>query len=243
MSNPRNIMFIDIETVPQTASFEELSEEFQSLWEDKFELLQRRMPEKYGIETTPAEGFSSNAGIYAEFGRIICICVGYIQLKEGEMFLRTKSLADKDEKQLLQDFIEIVNRFFTSNEHNFCGHNIKEFDIPYICRRMLIHGFQLPKPLQIHTKKPWEVNLIDTMDFWKFGDYKNFTSLRLLAAVLGIPTPKDDIDGSQVADVFYKADDLPRIAAYCQKDVVATTQVWLKLNSFPAIHSNNIVHT
>lgn len=236
------IMFIDIETVPQTAEFDELPQEMQHLWEDKFALLQRKTPEKYGLETSAAEGYATNAGIFAEFGRIVCISVGFIFYKDETMHFRTKSFADKNEENLLIEFSQLIHKFFTSAEHTFCGHNIKEFDIPYICRRMLINQLPLPKALQLNGKKPWEVNLLDTLDFWKFGDYKNYASLKLLTAVFGIPSPKDDIDGSQVAGVFYNEDNLPRIAAYCQKDVLATAQVWLRMNGLKSIDPENIQH-
>ncbi|MHB9056721.1 MAG: 3'-5' exonuclease [Paludibacteraceae bacterium] len=241
-SGLQKIMFIDIETVPQTGDFNELPEDMQHLWEEKFALLQRKTPEKYGVDLSAPEGYATGAGIYAEFGRIVCISVGFIFYKEEKMFFRTKSFADKNEYKLLSEFCELVNKFFTSGEHNFCGHNIKEFDIPYICRRILIHSLPLPKALQLNARKPWEVNLLDTLDFWKFGDYKNFASLKLLTAVFSIPTPKDDIDGSQVAGVFYKEDNLPRIAAYCQKDVLATAQVWLRMNGLESIAAENVQH-
>lgn len=236
----QKIMFIDIETVPQTAVFDELPEEMKHLWEDKYSLLQRKNPEKYGTETTAAEGYFTNAGIFAEFGRIVCISVGYIFYRSNVMHFRTKSFAGKDEKTLLSDFSELIIKNFPSRYDYFCGHNIKEFDIPYICRRMLIHRVPLPNALQLNGKKPWEVNLLDTLDFWKFGDYKNFASLKLLTAVFGIPTPKDDIDGSQVARVFYLEDDFPRITAYCQKDVQATAQVWLRMNGLETFNPENI---
>ncbi len=238
--NLQKILFIDIETVPQTGNFEELPVNLQELWEIKFEQLRKRMPEKYDDSATAESAFESSGGIYSEFGKIICISVGIITGQSHQPNLRITSFAGKEERELLQNFSELIHKFFTSSEHNFCGHNIKEFDIPYICRRMLVHGIALPKALQIHAKKPWEVNLLDTMDFWKFGDYKNFTSVRLLAAVLGIPTPKDDIDGSQVATVYYKENNLPRIITYCQKDVIATTQVWLRMNGFSLIETENV---
>lgn len=240
MNHLQKILFLDIETVPQVGTFDELSDELQELWKVKFEQLRKRMPEKYGEEVTAGNAFESSGGIYAEFGKIICISVGIIVGDSNQQILRITSFAGDDERELLQNFNELIHKFFTTNEHNFCGHNIKEFDIPFICRRMLIHGFQLPKALQINAKKPWEVNLMDTMDFWKFGDYKNFTSLKLLSTVLGIPTSKDDIDGSQVASVYYKEDNLPRIITYCQKDVLATTQVWLRMNGFPLIEPENV---
>lgn len=236
----RKIMFLDIETVPQTSDFTELSNELAHLWEDKFALIHKRMPEKYAEGTTAAEAFHTSAGIYSEFGKIVCISVGFIHLQNNEMHFRTKSFANDDEKQLLTDFTQLIIKFCTSKDHTLCGHNIKEFDIPYMCRRMLINGIVLPPIFQIAGKRPWEITFIDTMELWKFGDYKNYTSLKLLTAVFGIPTPKDDIDGSQVAQVYYKEKNLERIAIYCQKDVVATAQVFLRMNGLELIKKENI---
>jgi predicted PolB exonuclease-like 3'-5' exonuclease len=238
----QKIMFLDIETVPQTADYTELSSELAHLWEDKFNLIHKRMPEKYGEETTAADGFNSSAGIYSEFGKIVCISVGFIHFQGEEMHFRTKSFCGDNEKLLLNDFLQLIGKFCTTKEHTLCGHNIKEFDIPYICRRMLINGLTLPAIFQIAGKKPWEINFIDTLELWKFGDYKNYTALKLLTAVFGIPTPKDDIDGSQVAAVYYKEKNIKRIALYCQKDVVATAQVFLRLNSMDLIAETNIEH-
>ncbi|MBN2765288.1 MAG: 3'-5' exonuclease [Paludibacteraceae bacterium] len=234
------ILFLDIETVPSKAGFGELSEELAHLWEEKFNLIQKRMPEKYSDETTPADAFSQSAGIYSEFGKIVCISVGFIHFKGTEMFFRTKSFAGDDEAILLSDFATMIARFCISREHTLCGHNIKEFDIPYICRRMLINNIALPSILQISGKKPWEIQFIDTLELWKFGDYKNYTSLKLLTAVFGIPTPKDDIDGSQVASVYYDEKDIQRIALYCQKDVVATARVFLRMQALPFFSNDNV---
>lgn len=234
------IMFLDIETVPQTLDITGLTEELAHLWDDKFAMIHKRMPEKYAQETTAAEAFVNSAGIYAEFGKIVCISVGFIHFQENEMHFRTKSFANHDEKQLLRDFTHMLARFCQTKEHTLCGHNIKEFDIPYICRRMLINGLELPPILRISGKKPWEICFIDTLELWKFGDYKNYTSLKLLTAVFGIPTPKDDIDGSQVAQVYYKENDLARISTYCQKDVVATAQVFLRMNGMELIKAENV---
>ncbi len=236
----QRIMFLDIETVPQTSDFSELPADLAHLWEDKFNLIHKRMPEKYAEETTPAEGFNTSAGIYSEFGKIVCISVGFIFFQDNEMHFRTKSFCGDDEKQLLTDFSDLLTKFCTTREHTLCGHNIKEFDIPYICRRMLINSIKLPGILNISGKKPWEISFIDTLELWKFGDYKNYTALKLLTAVFGIPTPKDDIDGSQVAEVYYKEKDVNRIAVYCQKDVVATAQVFLRLNGMDLIKTDNI---
>jgi len=239
-SDLQKIMFLDIETVPQTAELSEIPAELAHLWEDKFRLIQKRMPEKYTDETTPAESYSNSAGIYAEFGKIVCISVGFIYYRGTEMCFRTKSFAGDNEKLILEDFAKLIFKFCTSKDHTLCGHNIKEFDIPYICRRMLINGVALPAILNISGKKPWEINFIDTLELWKFGDYKNYTSLKLLTAVFGIPTPKDDIDGSQVASVYYNEKNVNRIALYCQKDVLATAQVFLKLHAMQTINSQNV---
>lgn len=236
----QKIMFLDIETVPQTSDFSELPDDLAHLWEDKFNLIHKRMPEKYAEETTAAEGFNSSAGIYSEFGKIVCISVGFIFFQGETMHFRTKSFSGNDEKQILTEFTELIHKFCTTKEHTLCGHNIKEFDIPYICRRMLINGLKLPSILNIAGKKPWEISFIDTLELWKFGDYKNYTALKLLTAVFGIPTPKDDIDGSQVAEVYYKEKNVSRIALYCQKDVVATAQVFLRLNGMALINNDNI---
>src|ERR1035437_7747283 len=238
----QKIMFLDIETVPQTANFSELREELTHLWEDKFAMIHKRMPEKYTDETTAAEAFNNSAGIYSEFGKIVCISVGFIHLQGEEMHFRTKSFSGHDEKKILTDLSNLIAKFCTSKEQTLCGHNIKEFDIPYICRRMLINGLNLPKIFNIAGKKPWEMNFLDTLELWKFGDYKNYTALKLLTAVFGIPTPKDDIDGSHVAEVYYKENNLNRIATYCQKDVLATAQVFLRMNGFELIKDQNIEH-
>lgn len=236
----QKIMFLDIETVPLVADFSELSPEFAHLWEEKYSVLHKRMPEKYAEQTTAAEAFGSSAGIYSEFGRIVCISVGFIHFQGEAMHFRTKSFYGDDEKLLLSDFSALITRFCSSDEHTLCGHNIREFDIPYICRRMLINGLRLPAILNISGKKSWEVKFLDTLEMWKFGDYKNYTGLKVLTAVFGIPTPKDDIDGSQVAGVYYKEKNINRIALYCQKDVVATAQVYLRINGLELIDEANI---
>jgi len=233
------ILFLDIETVPQTAELNQLPYELQKLWEEKFEAQRRRMPDRYPADANAENSYTKDAGIYAEFGRIVCISVGYIYSNNGERSMRIKSFASDNEAQLLRDFATLLNKMITT-EHNLCGHNIKEFDIPYIARRMLINAIDLPDILNISAKKPWEVRFIDTLELWRFGDYKNYTSLKLLTAVFGIPTPKDDIDGSQVAGVYYKEKNLKRIATYCEKDVLATCQLYLRLSGLPLLEEKNI---
>lgn len=218
------IRFIDIETVPIVADYKELPENFQYLWDKKTQY-QRG-------EISAEEFFNERGGIMAEFGKIVCISIGSIEYKnDKELHFKLHSLYGDDEKDILTQFGKILQRRWETKEiTHLCAHNGKEFDIPYICRRMLIHQIPLPIPLQLHGKKPWENNhLLDTMELWKFGDSKNFTSLELLAAIFGIPTPKDDMDGSQVKKVYYQDKDLKRIAFYCEKDVLATAQVFLAL--------------
>ncbi len=232
---PDRILVLDIETVPQFVSFEELPELWKVLWTDK---ISKTMPENFSA----AEMYEQRAGIQAEFGKIICISTGYFYTdKGGRLCFRVKSYAGNDEQKLLEEFITAVHKFYkTMPDMHFAGHNIKEFDIPYISRRLLINGLSLPSFLQLSGKKPWETNLVDTMQLWKFGDYKNYTSLNLLANCLGIQTPKEGIDGSMVKDIYYKQKDLPRIVDYCQKDVVATAQIFLRLQQLPLLPNENI---
>ena len=236
------ILFLDIETVPQTASIDELSPEMKHLWEDKFAIIKARMPEKYSEEATADYGYQNGAGIYAEFAKIVCISVGVIYFKGSEKHIRTKSFAGHDEVKLLHDFALMASKFLVSAQHYVCGHNIKEFDIPFICRRMLVNGLTIPSARDVSGKKPWETSFIDTLELWKFGDFKNYTSLKLLTAIFGIPTPKDDIDGSQVASVYYNEKDVNRISLYCEKDVVATAQVYLRLCGEQTILPEHIEH-
>ncbi|MDR1678572.1 MAG: 3'-5' exonuclease [Prevotellaceae bacterium] len=230
------ILFLDIETVPQTAEFAQLPAELAQLWEEKAQMLQQRNPERYSAEQTAEDMFAS-AGIYAEFGKVVCISVGFVHYnRDKEMCLRTKSFCGDDERELLIEFSDLLRK----NNYMLCGHNIKEFDVPYLCRRMLVNGLPLPPVLRIAGKKPWEVQFLDTLELWKFGDYKNYTSLKLLTAIFGIPTPKDDIDGSQVAGVYYNDHDLRRIAVYCEKDVTATAQLLLRMCGKNLIEEKNI---
>ena len=229
-NNLDNILFLDIETVPSHAEYHQLSEEGKELWDLKSSSLNRYYATE---EIDPEEMYHKKSGIFAEFAKIICISVGYLKLGT-DTTLRIKSFSGDNEKDLLQSFASLLNKHFSnSNKDYLCGHNIKEFDIPFICRRMVIHGIEFPSLLDISNRKPWELHyLLDTMHMWKFGDFKNYTSLRLLAYSMGIPSPKDDIDGSQVASVYYDEGDLDRITRYCEKDVVTTARVFLKLTRF-----------
>ena len=215
------ILFFDIETVPLSYHFSDMDERGKELWDKKSKFLQ----ERDGL--TPEETYEK-AGIYAEFSKVVCISMGFITQKDGEEQVRIKSIFSKDEKELLQEFINLLDSYYSSPEYMLCAHNGKEFDIPFLCRRILINEMKLPFLLNIAGKKPWEIKHLDTMELWKFGDFKNYTSLNLLTYVFNIPTPKDDIDGSMVAKVFYEDDNLERIVTYCEKDVVATIQLFRK---------------
>ncbi|MDP4148222.1 MAG: ribonuclease H-like domain-containing protein [Bacteroidota bacterium] len=228
------ILFIDIETVSQYPVFNELPEAARVLWQHKAETLLRDKP-----DWTAADVYN-RAAIYAEFGRIICISCGIISGSGSSKRISLKSFYGEDEKILLSEFCELLHRWSGDGHKYLCAHNGKEFDFPYLCRRIIINGLHIPSLLNLSGKRPWEIPHIDTLELWKFGDYKSFVSLKLLAHVLGIPTPKDDIDGSQVGDVYWQQHDLPRIVTYCQKDVVTVAQVWLRLNDEAPIRPENI---
>jgi uncharacterized protein YprB with RNaseH-like and TPR domain len=223
-------LIIDIETVPLTKHWNMLPEPLQHHWIHKTQFLYLNEIDLQQPNTV----FESWAGIYAEFGKIVCIGLGYISKQDGQKVVRLKSIQNDDEKQLLEEFCELLRQYEAQQkDFLFCGHNIKEFDIPYICRRLIINGLPLPSCLNISGLKPWQVNHLDTLELWRFGDYKSYVSLDLLAQVLQVPTSKSDIDGSQVAHIYWHEGDLGRIASYCLKDVYTTTLVMLKLKGWP----------
>lgn len=231
-----DLLLIDIETVPQVSTFQQLNEDWQQLFYNK---ISKSMPE--GFE--PPEAYHQKAGILAEFGKIVCISTGFFYNDTtGRNCVKLKSICCEDETDLLKEFIFLVNKFAEKRPNfNFAGHNIREFDIPFICRRLIINQIPLPTYFQIQGAKPWEIRMLDTMQWWKFGDYKNFTSLHLLANVLGVPTSKTDMDGSMVQNVYYDDKDLPRIVEYCQRDVVVVAQVVLRFKNLPLLPPENIM--
>lgn len=239
-----NVLFLDIETVSSTAKYDELSATMQELWKIKSRQILRKKAEDM-TEEEPEELYPERAGIFAEFGKIVCISVGIVirQPDNQELKVRLKSFASEDEKELLEQFSELLNQYYNNtSRHYLCGHNLREFDVPYICRRMVINRMPLPTALDISGKKPWETkHLLDTLEMWKFGDYKNYTSLKLLCAIFGFPSPKDDIDGSEVGRVFWEEDDLTRIARYCEKDVLAVVQLLLSYMRLPLLEKEQIV--
>jgi uncharacterized protein YprB with RNaseH-like and TPR domain len=231
-----NILFLDIETVPQHSHYNELADEWKALWNIKAGYLIRNK------ETETPETIYPRAGIYAEFGKIICISCGYITTDESEKKLNLKSFYGDNEKILLIEFCDVLNKWIGKEQKFLCAHNGKEFDFPYLCRRLIVNKIPIPSILNISGKKPWEVNHLDTLELWKFGDFKSYTSLNLLAHVLGITTPKDDIDGSMVWSVYWKDKDLKRIVTYCQKDVITVAQIFLKMNGAELIKEENITY-
>lgn len=231
--NLEHILFLDIETVPEQESFEVLDETKKALWELKSQY-QRK-------DDYTAEEFYERAGIWAEFGKIICISVGYFTFNGDLRTFRVTSFHG-DEVKILKDFKNLLISHFSRTHHLLCAHNGKEFDFPYIARRMIINGIELPYKLNLFGKKPWEVPHLDTLELWKFGDYKTYTSLKLLTNVLGIPSPKDDIDGSEVCRVYYKENDIDRIIRYCEKDTIAVAQILLRLRGDELLDESDIKH-
>ena len=219
----KNILFIDIETVPQRESYDELDEKEREFWNLKANFIS-----KGNHDDTP-DSLYERAGIYAEYGKVICISCGFIHSQDGRDEFRSSSFTG-NESDVLIGFRDLLE----SNKNRFkalCAHNGREFDFPYLCRRMLINDIDLPELLSIHGKKPWDLEdqLLDTLLLWRFGDYKNFTSLSLLCHIFNIPTPKDDISGADVRDVFYRDNDIDRIREYCEKDVKATAHLYMKI--------------
>lgn len=219
-----SLLFVDIETVPQHGSFQALSPAMQELWAVKHGNL-------HITDETAEDGYLKRAGVYAEFAKVVCISIGFFSYDKGtgKRNFRIKSFHGDNEHEILSAFTELLNKHYNDNNaFFFCGHNIKEFDVPFICRRLLIHSIALPALLDTSGKKPWETTHVDTMQLWKFGDYKSFTSLKLLAEVLGIPTPKDVIEGKDVCRVYWQEQGLPTIVEYCQKDVITVARLLLR---------------
>jgi hypothetical protein len=230
--NLEHILFLDIETVPEFEQWSELDDDTKLLWETKTQYQRKD-------EYTPEE-FYDRAGIWAEFGKIVCISVGYFKIQGDGRQFRTTSFHG-DEPKILRDFKALLESHFNRLHHLLCAHNGKEFDFPFIARRMIIHKIDLPYKLNLFGKKPWEIPHLDTLELWKFGDYKHYTSLKLLTKILGIPSPKDDIDGSQVRDVFYEEKDVDRIIIYCEKDTVSVAQIFLRLRNEELLHDSEVL--
>ncbi|GAB7256085.1 3'-5' exonuclease [Polaribacter sp. OB-PA-B3] len=229
-----NILFLDIETVPEESDWQNLTTTTQELFKKKTSYQRKE-------EITAAE-FYERAGIWAEFGKIICISVGYFVLNDAKNQFRVTSFFGDNEFKLLTEFKNLLETHFSKPSNILCAHNGKEFDFPFIARRMIVHQIPLPKKLNLFGKKPWEISHLDTLELWKFGDYKHYTSLNLLTSILGIPSPKDDIDGSEVAKVYYLEKNIKRIVKYCEKDTITVAQVLLRFNNQPLLEEKDIVN-
>ena len=237
--HPENLIIIDIETASENSSYNDMKDDWKTLWQEK---VNRTLPEGVSAE----EFYPMRAGVMAEFSKIICISIAYFN-KETTLNMRVKSFYGHYEKKLLADFLATITKIEGINSKwCFAGHNIKEFDIPFICRRLLINNMNIPAYLDFQNMKPWETNIVDTFQYWRFGDYKNFTSLKLLAAAMNVPSPKDDIDGSMVGELYWSGDEetrtksLKRIAVYCQKDVITTGNIILRFKNMPLIDPADI---
>ena len=238
----KRCLFIDIETVSEKSEYSLLSDEKKALWKTKAQLIQKTSANEQK-EDEIASLYQSKAGIFAEFAKVVCISMGFLSFDgEDPLKIRIKSIAGEDEHRILSDFSRIlVNHYNDPENSRICGHNIKEFDIPFICRRMVINQIRFPAILDVSGKKPWQTtHLLDTMDMWRFGDYKNYTSLNLLAGTLGISSPKDDIDGSMVGPLFWEEGDIDRIVNYCQKDVVTVVQIIMRFVGLSLFSSEQI---
>jgi len=245
MSSLQHLLFLDIETVSQFRQYNEMDDRGRNLWQQKIGYMARRDDHEWADEEF-AQSYTDKAAIYAEFGKVIVISAGIIGHSDTSgRALRIKSFFGHDEKEILMQFSHVLERNFNDpNLHILCGHNIREFDIPYLCRRMTINQVPLPGLFNITGKKPWEVKyLADTLELWKYGDHKNYTSLDLLAYTLGIPSPKEQLDGSKVGNAYWHDDQLEQIKAYCERDVLTVAQVYLRLNQLPLLEEDQVVIT
>lgn len=227
--NPEKILFLDIETSPQYPHYGSVPDSFKKLWDHKAKYLIKE-------KDTPSDVYKS-AGIYSEFGKVISITVGMFT---GKTF-RLKTFYGDDEKIMLEEFSELLIKHYNTDAHYLCAHNGKEFDFPFLARRILINGLKLPRILDNAGKKPWEIRHLDTMELWKFGDYKNYTSLNLLAEIFGIPSPKGDMDGSMMYKVYWEDKDWERIIKYNQRDVLTVAQVFLRFKGEKLIEESDVV--
>tara|TARA_B100000902_G_scaffold398522_1_gene465578 strand:+ start:1782 stop:2501 length:720 start_codon:yes stop_codon:yes gene_type:complete len=227
------VLFIDIETVPIVYNFDSLSKDMKDIWKKKMVFLKND-------EITYSDLYRKKAGLMAEFSKVICVSVGHVLSKQSRDSIRIKSFYGDDEYKILSEVISLLNKTIENKKYNICAHNGKEFDFPFLSKRIIINGLKLPKILDISGKKPWEINHLDTMELWRFGDYKNYISLKLLSKLFNIPNPKEDIEGSQVSKIYYEEKDLERIKKYCEKDTLTVAQIMLKFQGKPIIKDDHI---
>tara|TARA_R110002096_G_scaffold434692_1_gene657417 strand:+ start:39899 stop:40621 length:723 start_codon:yes stop_codon:yes gene_type:complete len=234
-TDPNKILFLDIETVRAANLFHELDEKWQKLWSDKTRFQRKE-------EESAEDFYLKRAAILAEFGKVVCISCGFFAIQEGKRVFRIKSFFGDNEKVLLEEFANLLRKHFDQS-YVLCAHNGKEFDFPYLSRRMVVNGINLPSLLNTSGLKPWEIRHLDSMEMWKFGDYKHYTSVSLLAALFEIPIPKDDIDGSMVGEVYWQEKDLKRIVEYCQKDCITVARIFLKMeNQAPLLDGEILIN-
>lgn len=245
--------FVDTETIPGYKDFNDMPEELARMYERKFgHELANNDPDKFD---NFEDHYRARAALYPEFGKIVCLVIGviFVDDKDKQEKLKLKTLCGRHEDKLLAEAAPIIDKF-----DSLVGHNSKEFDFPYLCKRFYVHGIQLPQILNIAGKKPWEVSLIDTMELWRFGSFKGSTSLELFAHCLGLPSPKQDMTGADVAKVYYemfdhmKDGELPfeaesaaiqKIGKYCQGDVVTLANCYRKLKYQSVIASENVIYS
>lgn len=229
-----NILFLDVETVPLTYKYNDLGTYEKYLWDSKVKHLEKE-------NVLASDLYAEKAGVYAEFAKIVCVSTAIVYKEKGKRKLRVKSFYSHDEKDVLADFSKLVSTHFNNDNHYLCAHNGREFDFPFLCRRLLVNNMKLPGILSVNGKKPWETHFLDTMEMWRFGDYRSFTSLELLTHLFGVPSPKDDLKGEDVKHVYYKDGDLERISRYCKKDALTVAQLFLKYRNEPIIPQEDII--
>lgn len=234
----RNVLFVDVETASAASDYHELEIRMQRLWDKKSLIYSAE-----GNYSTP-ELYYNKASLHAEFGKIIVISAAYFYLNDKQdLCLRVKAFDAPDERTLLEDFVELLKqKHFNSKALRLCAHNGKDFDFPYLSRRMLVNNIEIPDALDIMGKKPWEIQHLDTMDIWRFGERRETVSLETLAAIFGLPDYTAEMNNNQINDVYYKEKNLEKIASFSKKDVSITAQVYLKLNNIPLIDEQNIFY-
>ena len=231
-----NILFVDIETVTAQPAYDQLSPVMQHAWQRKAKALHR--PDDMTID----DFYFARGGIYAEFGKIVVISVGFFHaLEDNTTELRIKCISGDNEKDLLKNFNDTVLKF-DQKKLQLCAHNGKEFDFPYLCRRMLANAVALPASLDLSGMRSWQVPHIDTMQLWKFGDYKSYTPLELLAAVFGLESNDTDaIEGSDINRIYHRENNLGKINRFCQRNIGLLAQVYLRLKSLPTLDPKHII--
>jgi predicted PolB exonuclease-like 3'-5' exonuclease len=235
-------LFFDIETSGLESNYERLSEKMQELWSKRSEILRNQLGEKYpdNKDKSDSDLFELKSALQAEFGRVVCISFGKIKFVEDEPTIQIISVQDEDESVLLKKAFDIIIKMSKIGV-KLIGHNVKRFDIPFLCKRGIINSLELPAPLQVWDKKPWEISITDTSELWSFGAWQEgFASLDLLATVLGIDSPKEQMNGSEVHGYYYSGR-IEEITEYCERDVITLAQILLRLSNLNLIDKQSII--